>query len=83
VTAAFVEHDKSGINIAFQSGSVLTSPASVAAAGPLTVSETSSSAPEMTQAWPAQRWDIQRDGAPMSAADYAQNYWDEFADLDE
>jgi hypothetical protein len=45
VIAAFVEHDKSGIKIAFQSGSVLTSPASVAAAGPLTVSESQAEKP--------------------------------------
>ncbi|KAJ7865921.1 hypothetical protein B0H14DRAFT_3442728 [Mycena olivaceomarginata] len=67
-TASFVEHDTS---------------ASVAAAGPSTVSES----PTEIQAHPPRKrlklgplkgWGVQRDGVSLSAADYAQKYWDEF-----
>jgi hypothetical protein len=83
VTAAFVEHDTSGINIAFESGSILTSPASVATAGPSTVSESQTEKPahpprKRLKLGPLKGWGIQRDGVEMSAIDYAQNYWDEF-----
>ncbi|KAJ7757828.1 hypothetical protein B0H14DRAFT_3511824 [Mycena olivaceomarginata] len=68
ITAAFVEHDTS---------------ASVAAAGPSTVSESQTEKPahpprKRLKLGPLKGWGIQRDGVEMSAVDYAQNYWDEF-----
>ncbi|KAJ7306174.1 hypothetical protein DFH08DRAFT_1054689, partial [Mycena albidolilacea] len=68
VTAAFVEHDTS---------------ASVAAAGPSTVSESQTEKPahpprKRLKLGPLKGWGIQRDGVEMSAVDYAQNYWEEF-----
>ncbi|KAF8124674.1 hypothetical protein K438DRAFT_1791536 [Mycena galopus ATCC 62051] len=68
VTAACVEHDAS---------------ASVAAAGPSTVSESQT---EKAAHLPRKRLErgplkgvgVQRDGVSLSAADYAQKHWDEF-----
>ncbi|KAJ7930170.1 hypothetical protein B0H13DRAFT_1859002 [Mycena leptocephala] len=83
VTAAFVEHDTSGMDVAFESGSMLTSSASVAASGPSTVSESQTEKPahpprKRLKLGPLKGWGIQRDGVAMSAVDYAQNHWDEF-----
>jgi hypothetical protein len=62
---------------------MLTSPASVAAAGPSTVSESQTEKPADTprkrlKLDPLKGCGIQCDGVAMSAVNYAQNYWDEF-----
>ncbi|KAF8202784.1 hypothetical protein K438DRAFT_1758095 [Mycena galopus ATCC 62051] len=77
VTAAFVEHDTSVCL------STLKSPASVAAAGHSTVSESQTEKPahpprKRLKLGPLKGWGVQRDGVSMRATDYAQKYWDEF-----
>ncbi|KAF8214329.1 hypothetical protein K438DRAFT_1750385 [Mycena galopus ATCC 62051] len=78
VTAAVVEHSESGINISFPSASMLTSPTSVAAAGPTTVSESQTVPRKRLKLSPLTGWGVQRNGVAMSAADYAQKDRDEF-----
>ncbi|KAJ6507072.1 hypothetical protein C8R45DRAFT_923237 [Mycena sanguinolenta] len=71
VTAAFVEHHTS---------------ASTAAIGPPTVSESQTEKPahpprKRLKLGPLKGWGVQRDEVSMSAADYAQKYWDEFKEV--
>ncbi|KAJ6449078.1 hypothetical protein C8R45DRAFT_1224512 [Mycena sanguinolenta] len=80
--AAFGDDNGSGINIAYQFVSALTSP-DFLTAGPSTVSEsqttTSAQPPQKRlKLGPLKGWGVQRDGVAMSATDYAKNHWDEF-----
>jgi hypothetical protein len=77
-TVVFVEDDTSGINIAFQSISTLTSPEFVAAAAESQTATPAQPPRKRLKLGSLKGWGVQRDGVAMSAADYAKNHWDEF-----